>query len=81
MPGFAMSAAAKSLVVFAMYLFVLGLALIIVPNAILALFGLPPTSDVWIRIIGVVALNLRTIRSDPRAPASYSSFAGQCMAG
>jgi len=58
MPGFAMSPAAKSLVVFAVYLFVLGLALIIVPNAILGLFGFPPTSEVWIRIIGVVALNL-----------------------
>ncbi len=53
-----MSAAAKSMVVFAVYLFVLGLALIIVPNAILVLFGFPPTSEVWIRIIGVVALNL-----------------------
>ncbi len=58
MPSFAMSAAAKSLVVFAMYLFVLGLALIIVPNVILVAFGFPPTSDVWIRVIGVVTLNL-----------------------
>jgi len=58
MPSFAMSASAKSLVVFAVYLFLLGLGLIIVPNAILGLFGLAPTTDVWIRIIGVVALNL-----------------------
>jgi len=58
MPGFAMSPAAKSLVVFAVYLFVLGLALIIVPSPILVLFAFPPTSVVAVRIIGVAGINL-----------------------
>lgn len=49
-----MSRAAWSMLVFGIYLVVLGVALIAVPNAILSLFGLPATSEVYIRIVGVL---------------------------
>ena len=53
-----MSRAAKSLFVFGIYLCVLGLILLLVPNLILQLFGVPPTNEVWIRINGMFVLCL-----------------------
>ncbi len=53
-----MSRAAFSAKVFAAYLFVVGTVLVIVPNLLLALFGLASTSEVWIRLVGVLAFNI-----------------------
>lgn len=53
-----MSKAAKSVVVFGIYLVVLGLALLIVPNALLTLFAYPTTNEVWIRVVGLLVLVL-----------------------
>ena len=53
-----MSGAAKSLFVFAVYLFVLGLCLLLVPNVLLRAFGAPPTDEVWIRLNGMFVLCL-----------------------
>lgn len=53
-----MSRAARSLFVFAIYLVVLGLILLLVPNLLLQIFGVSPTSDVWIRINGMFVLCL-----------------------
>jgi hypothetical protein len=53
-----MSRAAKSLFVFGIYLCGLGLILLLVPNLILQVFGLPPTGEVWIRINGMFLLCL-----------------------
>lgn len=53
-----MSRAAKSLFVFGIYLCGLGLALLLVPNLLLQLFGVPPTHEVWIRINGMFVLCL-----------------------
>jgi hypothetical protein len=52
------SRAAFSARIFAIYVFIIGPVLMIVPNLLLALFGLPPTSEVWIRLIGLLALNI-----------------------
>src|SRR2546428_11054544 len=49
-----MTPAARSIRVFAMYLFLLALVLLIAPNALLRAFGLPPASEVWIRVIGML---------------------------
>ena len=49
-----MSRAAVSLFVFGIYLLVLGIVLLTVPNLFLAVFGLPPTTDVWIRVVGML---------------------------
>jgi len=53
-----MSQAAKSLLVFGIYLIGLGLSLLLVPNLMLRLFSVPPTNEVWIRINGMFILCL-----------------------
>lgn len=50
-----MNRAATSIRVFGIYLMLLGAAIIAAPNLVLAPFGLPPTSEVWFRVVGVVA--------------------------
>jgi hypothetical protein len=53
-----MPRAARSVALFGIYLVGLGGALMVAPNGLLALFGLPPVTDVWIRVLGVIVLNL-----------------------
>ncbi|MCU1759820.1 hypothetical protein NTD84_08815 [Pseudomonas sp. 14P_8.1_Bac3] len=53
-----MSRAARSLKFFAIYLMLLGVGLMLVPNLILTLFKMAPTPEVWIRVVGVLALNI-----------------------
>jgi hypothetical protein len=53
-----MTPAARSIRVFAVYLGVLAAAVLLVPNLLLTSFGLPPTSEVWIRVIGMLLLVL-----------------------
>lgn len=53
-----MSRAATSLFVFAIYLIGLGLILLLVPNFLFGLFGFPATSEIWIRVVGVLLLIL-----------------------
>jgi hypothetical protein len=49
-----MSNSAISVLVFAIYMFMLGLVLLVVPNLILSVFGFPTTSEVWIRVVGML---------------------------
>lgn len=53
-----MSSATASIRVFGVYLVILGAALVVAPNAVLAPFGVPPTSEVWVRVVGVLATAL-----------------------
>jgi len=53
-----MSRAAMSLFVFGLYLCGLGLFLLLFPNFLLHIFGVQPTSEVWIRINGMFILCL-----------------------
>jgi len=53
-----MSKAAKSLFVFGIYLIVIGLAFLLVPNIQLSLFGFPATTEPWIRVMAVLLLML-----------------------
>ena len=48
-----MSAAAKSIVGYGIYLVGQGLVLLLVPNVALQLFGLPAALDVWVRVTGM----------------------------
>jgi len=50
-----MDAAAKSLVVYGVYLLLNATALVLAPNTMLSLLGLPSTSEPWIRVLGLVA--------------------------
>jgi hypothetical protein len=53
-----MSKSAFSSKVFSIYLFIVGAALVIAPNTLLSIFQIAPTSEVWIRVVGVVAFNI-----------------------
>lgn len=53
-----MSKAARSVFVFAGYLFVLGVVLVLAPNALLKLFRMPETNEVWVRVVGMLVLIL-----------------------
>ncbi len=50
-----MSKSAFSAKVFALYLFLAGALLFFVPNVLLSIFWIPETSEVWVRVVGVVA--------------------------
>lgn len=53
-----MSPAARSISVFAIYLWVMGVVFVFVPNVLLSLFGFPETDEVWIRVVGMLVLIL-----------------------
>jgi hypothetical protein len=53
-----MSPAARSVLVFSIYLDVLGLVLIVAPNLLLSLFRIAETNEVWIRVVGMLVLIL-----------------------
>lgn len=49
-----MTRAAFSVFVFSIYLYVLGFVLVVAPNALLGLFRIPETNDVWVRVVGML---------------------------
>jgi hypothetical protein len=53
-----MSAAARSILVYSIYTFGLGLTLLLIPNVPLPIFGLPEAHEVWIRVAGMTVLFL-----------------------
>ena len=53
-----MTAAARSVYYFGFYLYIMGITLIAIPNFFLKTLQLPETNEVWIRIVGVLALCL-----------------------
>jgi hypothetical protein len=53
-----MSKAARSLLAFGIYLIALGFFLLIAPNTLITLFGLPAATDVWIRVVGMLLVLL-----------------------
>lgn len=52
-----MSNAAKSILIYGIYLLILSVVLLLIPNVPLAIFGIPTTNEVWIRIVAVMALS------------------------
>jgi hypothetical protein len=53
-----MSPSARSVRVFSFYLLLLGGANLLAPNRVLLLFGMPPTQEVWLRVVGMLLLML-----------------------
>jgi hypothetical protein len=51
-----MSPAARSILVYSIYLFGLGAALLLAPNIPLPIFGLPEAHEVWIRVLGMTVI-------------------------
>jgi len=52
------SKTAFTLKAFGYYLAVLGVALTLAPNLLLNVFGMPVTTEVWIRVLGIVVVNV-----------------------
>jgi hypothetical protein len=68
---------AKSMWIWAIYLFGLGAILVVWPNALLVLFGFDPTEEVWIRVVGALVLilayySLMSAQTDNRAYMEWS---------
>ena len=53
-----MSKSALSVLVFGVYLSILALGFLIIPNTVLSLFGLLPAEDFWVRVVGMLLLGL-----------------------
>ncbi len=53
-----MSKGARSVFVFGLYLGVLGIVLLLAPNFLLGIFFLPSTTEVWLRVVGMLVLFL-----------------------
>ena len=53
-----MSKAAKTILCFGIYLILLGISMMVIPNILLAIFTIPLTNEVWIRIVGMIVLLL-----------------------
>jgi hypothetical protein len=53
-----MSKSSTSILVFGVYLIGMGAGLLFTPNFVLGNLGFPPTGDIWVRVVGVLALLL-----------------------
>ena len=53
-----MTRAARSVNLFGWYLLVMGTALLVSPNTLLGLFALGATTEVWIRVVGMLVVIL-----------------------
>lgn len=53
-----MSSSKVSIAAFGVYVMLIGLTLILAPNLLLSVFGFPPTQEIWIRVLGALALVL-----------------------
>jgi hypothetical protein len=56
-----MSAAARSILVYSIYVLGLGATLLLIPNIPLSIVGLPPTTEVWIHVAGMTVIFLGII--------------------
>lgn len=71
-----MTAAARSLYYFGFYLILTGMTLTVAPNLLLSLFGMPETSEIWIRVLGsvVFTLGLGYVVMAPTNPRLFMTF-------
>jgi len=53
-----MSPASRSVYYFGFYLLVTGITLTVTPNLLLSVFGIPETTEIWIRVLGSVVFTL-----------------------
>jgi hypothetical protein len=72
-----MTKSSLSLLVFGIYLIGMGAGLVVMPNLILGILGLPLTNEIWIHVLGVVVLALafyylQAARANLRSFAEWS---------
>lgn len=53
-----MTRAATSIIVFGIYLALSGAILVIAPNTLFALVGIPPSTEIWSRVVGTLTVVL-----------------------
>jgi uncharacterized membrane protein YfcA len=53
-----MTPAARSVMYFGFYLYLVGLTLLFIPNIFLSTLQLPETNEVWIRVVGVTVTGI-----------------------
>ena len=68
-----MTAPSKSIYVFGFYLLLTGLTLITAPNFLLSLFQIAPTTEIWIRVLGAVVVDVGFLYVY-MAPADHTLF-------
>jgi hypothetical protein len=73
-----MSSVAKSIYYFSVYLLLAGLALFFIPNQILALIGIAPTSEVWISLVGALTFIVGVFFHHMARRMCVSSFLYRC---
>lgn len=75
-----MKMSSVSMAVFAAYLFSLAFGFLFIPNPVIAIFGFPPTREVWIRILGYILgalgfLYLMAVRENSKNFFRWSVYA------
>ena len=53
-----MTRSALSVFVFSVYLYLLGFVLVVTPDSLPQVFGIPKTDDLWIRVVGMLVIIL-----------------------
>ncbi len=53
-----MTSTARTSFAFGIYVVVVGVVILLAPNVLLSIFTLPTTSEVWIRVVGAIAVPL-----------------------
>jgi uncharacterized membrane protein HdeD (DUF308 family) len=53
-----MSSAAKSVYYFGIYLVITGITIVVAPNMMLSMLQLPETNEIWLRVAGVLVINI-----------------------
>jgi hypothetical protein len=53
-----MSRSAMSVFVFSIYLYVMGFVLVVTPDTLVKIFKFPETDNLWIRVVGMLAIIL-----------------------
>jgi len=75
-----MSPAARSVNIFGIYLLLLGVVLLVAPNLLLGLFGMAATTEVWIRVVGMLCVLLGTYYRVSAGAESRPFFRASVMA-
>jgi len=69
-----MSAAARSILVYSIYVLGLGATLLLIPNVPLSIVGLPTTTEVWIHVTGMTVIFLGIIYFLAARNESHTTF-------
>ena len=74
-----MSAAARSLYGWSIYVFAIGTGLAVIPNTIFGVLGIPETDEVWVRVLGVVLIILALYYWDGAKHEARSFFVASIL--